>query len=106
MAQLNEGLGQLQLAMAELGASGPVTTLTASDFGCTFFVERQWFTPRGHHFIIGGAARGGRCYGKVPRVSLTSDGSGRAGTFAAVPGGQRVLPSIGSFANPNLGFMR
>ncbi len=125
MAQLNEGLGQFQLALAELGVADRVTTFTASDFGRTLSSngngsDHGW---GGHHFIMGAAVRGGRYYGTAPRVSLTSDdqvGQGRllpstsvdqyAATLARWFGVSStemptVLPNIGNFASADLGFM-
>jgi uncharacterized protein (DUF1501 family) len=125
MAQLNEGLGQFQLALAELGVADKVTTFTASDFGRTLSSngngsDHGWGS---HHFIMGAAVRGGRYYGTAPRVSLTSDdqvGQGRllpttsvdqyAATLARWFGVSAtemptVLPNIGNFATADLGFM-
>ncbi|WP_428028005.1 DUF1501 domain-containing protein [Altererythrobacter sp.] len=125
-------LGQLDFAMdafyratLELGVSDQVTTFTASDFGRTLSVngdgsDHGW---GGHHFILGGAVRGGRFYGKAPHVSLTSDdqvGRGRllpttsvdeySATLARWFGISElelpsVSPNIGRFAQPDLGFM-
>jgi uncharacterized protein (DUF1501 family) len=125
MSQLNEGLGQFQVALAELGVADKVTTFTASDFGRTLSSngdgsDHGW---GGHHFVMGGAVRGGRYYGQAPRVSLTSDdqvGQGRllpstavdqyaatlARWFGVTPTEMRtVLPNIGNFASTDLGFM-
>jgi uncharacterized protein (DUF1501 family) len=125
MVALNEGLGQFQLAMTELGVSDKVTTFTASDFGRTLASngdgsDHGW---GGHHFIMGGAVQGGRYYGTAPQISVTSNdqvGQGRllpstsvdqyAATLARwfgvsateMPG---ILPNIGNFANANLGFL-
>jgi uncharacterized protein (DUF1501 family) len=125
MAQVNEGLGQFQLALAELGVADKVTTFTASDFGRTLSSngngsDHGW---GGHHFIMGAAVRGGRYYGTAPRVSLSSDdqvGQGRllpstsvdqyAATLARWFGVSptempTILPNIGNFATADLGFM-
>jgi uncharacterized protein (DUF1501 family) len=125
MADLNEGLGQFQLALAELGVADKVTTFTASDFGRTLSFngdgsDHGWGS---HHFVMGAAVRGGRYYGTAPHVSLTSDdqvGQGRllpttsvdqfaatlARWFGVSPTEMRtVLPNIGNFSNTNLGFM-
>jgi uncharacterized protein (DUF1501 family) len=125
MAQVNEGLGQFQLAMAELGVADKVTTFTASDFGRTLSSngngsDHGW---GGHHFIMGAAVRGGQYYGTAPSVSLETDdqvGQGRllpstsvdqyAATLARWFGVSdtempTILPNIGRFATADLGFM-
>jgi uncharacterized protein (DUF1501 family) len=125
MAALNEGLGQFQVAMAELGVTDKVTTFTASDFGRTMSSngdgsDHGWGS---HHFVVGGAVQGGRYYGTAPKVSLTSTdqvGQGRllpttsvdqyAATLARWFGVSPtemvgLLPNIGNFATANLGFM-
>ena len=125
LALVNEGMGQFQLAMAELGVSNQVTTFTASDFGRTLSSngdgsDHGW---GGHHFVMGGAVQGGRYYGTAPRVSITSDdqvGQGRllpstsvdqyAATLARWFGVSStemplIFAGIGNFATANLGFM-
>jgi uncharacterized protein (DUF1501 family) len=125
MAALNEGLGQFQAAMVELGVANKVTTFTASDFGRTMSSngdgsDHGWGS---HHFVVGGAVQGGRYYGTAPKVSVTSTdqvGQGRllpttsvdqyAATLARWFGVSPtemvgLLPNIGNFATANLGFM-
>jgi len=52
-----------------------VTTFTGSDFGRTFTnngdgTDHGW---GGHHFVMGGAIKGGEVYGKFPAYSTASD---------------------------------
>lgn len=69
-------------ATVEMGVADKVTTFTASDFGRTLTSngdgsDHGW---GGHHFIVGGAVRGQRFYGKAPEISVTGDeqvGQGR-----------------------------
>jgi uncharacterized protein (DUF1501 family) len=122
---VNEAMGQFQIAMGELGVAQKVTTFTASDFGRTLSyngdgTDHGW---GGHHFVMGGAVRGGRYYGTAPRISVTSDdqvGQGRllptasvdqfAATLARwfgvsateLPG---IFPNLANFPTSNLGFM-
>ncbi len=126
MAALNEGLGQFQAAMVELGVADKVTAFTASDFGRTLASngdgsDHGWGS---HHFVVGGAVQGGRYYGTAPKVSVTSTdqvGQGRllpttsvdqyAATLARWFGVSPtemvgLLPNIGNFATADLGFMR
>jgi uncharacterized protein (DUF1501 family) len=125
MAKVNEAIGQFYKATVELGVQNSVTTFTASDFGRTLASngdgsDHGW---GGHHFIVGGAVKGGQYYGKAPSVSIKTDdqvGEGRllpttsvdqyAATLARWFGVSdselpTVLPRIGNFATSNLGFM-
>jgi uncharacterized protein (DUF1501 family) len=82
MARLNDALTAFYAATVELGVADQVVTFTASDFGRTLTTnadgsDHGW---GGHHFVMGGAVRGGRFYGTAPRVSVSSDdqvGQGR-----------------------------
>lgn len=112
-------------ATMELGVADQVTTFTASDFGRTLQSngngsDHGW---GGHHFILGGAVKGGRFYGVAPQISVKSDdqvGQGRllptvsvdqyAATLAkwfgvATSELPSVAPNIGRFSNSNLGFL-
>jgi uncharacterized protein (DUF1501 family) len=112
-------------AMQTLGVSNQVTTFTASDFGRTLSSngdgsDHGWGS---HHFIMGGAVKGGEYYGTFPRMGMGNDdevGSGRlipttsvdqyAATLASWFGVgnsdmRLVLPNIGNFSNTNLGFV-
>jgi uncharacterized protein (DUF1501 family) len=125
MAKVNEAIGQFYKATVELGVQNNVTTFTASDFGRTLASngdgsDHGWGA---HHFIVGGAVKGGQFYGKAPSISITTDdqvGEGRllpttsvdqyAATLARWFGVSdselpTILPRIGSFATSNLGFM-
>lgn len=53
-----------------------VTTFTASEFGRTLGSngngsDHGW---GGHHLVLGGAVRGGRCYGAHPDIALDGPG--------------------------------
>jgi uncharacterized protein (DUF1501 family) len=109
----------------ELGVANQVTTFTASDFGRTLASngdgsDHGWGS---HHFVLGGAVRGGRFYGTPPAVELSGPnavGGGRllpttsvdqfAATLAAwfgVPANDLplVVPNIGNYSARNLGFV-
>ncbi|MEM6580254.1 MAG: DUF1501 domain-containing protein [Pseudomonadota bacterium] len=66
----------------ELGIESDVTTFTAADFGRTLTVngdgtDHGW---GGHHFVVGGAVRGGDIYGDIPVSQLGHEqdwGNGR-----------------------------
>ena len=128
--QISQGLNAFNSATAELGVSKQVTTFTASDFSRTFNTNGADTTTAGsdhgwgsHHMIMGGAVQGGSIYGSVPVLKLGSandTGRGRwipttsvdeySATLASWFGVSAtnlptVLPNIGRFAAPNLGFM-
>jgi len=125
MAQLDEAMSAFYQSTVEMGVADKVTAFTASDFGRTLASngdgsDHGW---GGHHFIVGGAVKGGQFYGTAPKVNLYSDdqvGQGRLLPTVAVDqmsatlmqwfgvsDAERptVLPNIGRFAAPDLGFM-
>jgi uncharacterized protein (DUF1501 family) len=111
--------------MESLTIGDKVTAFTASDFGRTLTSngdgsDHGWGS---HHFIMGGAVKGGDYYGTFPVMGLNNNdevGSGRllpstsvdqyASTLAlwfgvGVNDLNMVVPNIGNFATSNLGFM-
>ena len=122
---LSQGLKAFYDATVELGVVNQVTTFTASDFGRAakpngVGSDHGWGS---HHFILGGAVRGGEVFGRFPALALDGPddaGSGRlipttavdeyAATLATWFGVSAselptVLPNIGRFASRNLGFL-
>ncbi|MSU48112.1 MAG: DUF1501 domain-containing protein [Opitutus sp.] len=125
LSQISQAINAFYSATAELGVANQVTTFTASDFGRTLRSngdgsDHGWGS---HHFIVGGAVRGTDIYGRMPTLSVNGPddtGLGRwipttsvdeyAATLATWFGVSAsdlptVLPNIGRFAKPNLGFM-
>ncbi len=125
LAQISAAVSAFQNATNEIGASNQVTLFTASDFGRTYRSngdgsDHGWGN---HQFIVGGAVKGGDIYGKMPTLTINGPddtGLGRwipttsvdeyAATLATWFGVSAadlpvVLPNIGRFAKPNLGFL-
>lgn len=126
LEEISQGMAAFYDATVELGCENNVTTFTASDFGRTFNTngdgsDHGWGS---HHMIMGGTVRGGDIYGTMPVLEINGpDDTGRgrwipttsvdeyAATLARWFGVSEsdlpmVLPNIGRFAQPDLGFMR
>ncbi|MET0210447.1 MAG: DUF1501 domain-containing protein [Burkholderiaceae bacterium] len=125
LGQLAGAMASFDAALRELNVADKVTSFTASDFGRTLSSngdgsDHGWGS---HHFVMGGAVKGGRFYGTPPAVATNGAddvGQGRllpttsvdqlASTLAlwmGVPASDlsRVLPGIVNFNNRDLGFM-
>jgi uncharacterized protein (DUF1501 family) len=137
LVQVSEAVRAFYDSTVELGLERQVTTFTLSDFGRTLQPagsggvvgsDHAWGN---HHFVVGGAVRGGDFYGvpgpngtvfPVLQLSGPSDTDTRgrwiptasveqyAATLASwygVSGGDIpiVFPNIGRFSTPDLGFM-
>ena len=125
LRDISLSLNAFNNALTQIGAQNQVTTFTASDFGRTYNTngdgsDHGWGS---HHFLMGGAVRGGDIYGRMPAFAIDGpDDTGRgrwipttsvdeyAGTLAKWFGVSAtnlpvILPNIGRFANPDLGFM-
>jgi uncharacterized protein (DUF1501 family) len=71
MARLAHALAYFDGVLGGLGAQDGVTTFTASDFGRTFTsngdgTDHGWGS---HHFVMGGAVRGGQLFGRFPTLA-------------------------------------
>jgi uncharacterized protein (DUF1501 family) len=125
LRDVSQALGAFYDATVELGCANQVTAFTASDFGRAFSTngdgsDHGWGS---HHLVVGGAVKGGDIYGKMPEWSINGPddtGLGRwiptisvdeySATLATWFGVSAtnlplVLPNIGRFAKPNLGFL-
>jgi uncharacterized protein (DUF1501 family) len=125
LAQVSQAVNAFQNATAELGAAEKVTLFTSSDFGRTYRSngdgsDHGWGN---HQFIVGGAVKGTEIYGKMPVLTIggpddttqgrwipTTSVDEYAATLATWFGVSAadlplVLPNIGRFAKPNLGFL-
>ena len=85
MATLGQALGAFQAAITQMGLGANVTTFTASDFGRTLTsngdgTDHGWGN---HHFLMGGAIRGGEILGTPP--ALANNGPDDVGQGRLVP---------------------
>ncbi len=124
-ADVSRNVAAFYRATVELGCADQVTTFTSSDFGRTYNTngdgsDHGWGS---HHLVVGGAVKGGDIYGQMPNLTINGpDDTGRgrwipttsvdeyAATLATWFGVSAtnlpvVLPNIGRFAQPNLGFV-
>jgi uncharacterized protein (DUF1501 family) len=85
--KLAQALRQLDTDLATLGLQDQVTTFTASDFGRTITSngdgsDHGWGS---HHFVMGGAVKGGRFYGEWPEVTDFEEGKHNIGQGRLLP---------------------
>jgi uncharacterized protein (DUF1501 family) len=125
MTELADAMAAFYQATVSLGVADSVTAFTASDFGRTLDSNGEgsdhgWGA---HHFIAGGAVKGGELYGTWPDTVLrgpndvgrgnllpTTSVNQYAATLASwfgISAAQMpdVLPSSVNFPQSNLGFM-
>jgi uncharacterized protein (DUF1501 family) len=125
LAQVAAAMKSFYDATVELGVANQVTAFTASDFGRTLSSngdgsDHGWGS---HHFVQGGAVQGGRFWGDLPAVSVTTPdqvGQGRllpttsvdqmAATLASWMGVSDtnlalVAPNIGNYSVKKLGWL-
>ena len=125
LGELGDAMAAFYAATAALGVAQSVTAFTTSEFGRALQSngrgsDHGW---GGHHFIMGGAVLGNRVYGSFPTVAIggpEDSGQGRlipstsvdeyAATLARWFGVSEatlptVLPNLGRFSKPNLGFL-
>lgn len=126
LGELSQCMSAFYKATKELNISDRVTLFTASDFGRTFQsngsgADHAWGS---HAFVLGDSVKGGNIYGAYPTIALNGPddvGEGRwvpttavdqySATLAKWYGVSSptdlatVLPNIGRFATPDVGFM-
>lgn len=77
MARLAHALKYFDTVISAMGMANNVTTFTGSDFGRSFTsngdgTDHGW---GGHHFVMGGAVKGGDLYGAFPAYGLPMAGN-------------------------------
>jgi uncharacterized protein (DUF1501 family) len=127
LGQLSPALKAFYDATAALGVADQVTTFTLSDFGRTFQPaagggsDHAWGN---HHFILGGAVRGGALYGRfpvlerggpddadtegrwIPTTAVDQYGATLARWFGASAADiAAIFPNLGRFPVADLGFL-
>jgi uncharacterized protein (DUF1501 family) len=125
LANVSACLAAFYAATVELGVAQSVTTFTQSDFGRTLTsngdgTDHAW---GGVQIVVGQSVRGQRIFGRYPRLDLNGpDDVGGGRLIPAVSADQyaatlarwfgigdadltRVAPSIGNFAERDLGFL-
>lgn len=127
LTEVSQCMSAFYQATKELGIADRVTLFTASDFGRTFQsngtgADHAWGS---HALVLGDSVNGGSIYGAYPTLALGGPddvGEGRwvpsssvdeySATLARWYGVssatdlRTVLPNIGRFASPDLGFMK
>jgi uncharacterized protein (DUF1501 family) len=96
MARLDHALGCFDAVLGAIGAREQVTTFTASDFG-RLFTSNGDGTDHGwgaHHFVMGGAVRGGRVQGRMPVLGLKNAHNNRFDSSPDQIGNGCLLPGI------------
>ena len=84
LAQLDHALGYFDAAIISLGLGNQITAFTASDFNRTFTTngtgtDHAW---GGHHFVTGGAVKGGDIYGAYPTLGIDRTATTTTPAFA------------------------
>jgi uncharacterized protein (DUF1501 family) len=125
--ELAPALAAFQRALDGLGMGDRVTTFTLSDFNRTYRINANAGTDHAwgnHHFVLGGAVKGGAFYGRFP--DLTMGGPDDASDYGAwiptasieqygatlarwfgVPAASlwQVFPNLSAFPTADLGFL-
>ncbi len=103
MAQVAGSLDYFLTSLQTLGLLNNVTLFTASDFGRTLVSngdgsDHGWGS---HHFVAGGAVRGGNAYGRFPDLATGSGDDIGSGRLLPGIGVSQLAASLGSWMGLN-----
>jgi len=95
MARVAQALRYFDTTLGALAARNLVTTFTASDFGRTFTsngdgTDHGWGS---HHFVMGGAVKGGDVYGRFPTLATKNTNNNNFDGSADQLGNGSLLPT-------------
>lgn len=95
MARLGHAMAYFDATLGAIGARNAVTTFTASDFGRTFTsngdgTDHGWGA---HHFVMGGAVRGGDLYGAFPVLGVKNTNNNNFDASPDQLGNGSLLPA-------------
>ncbi|MDO9073157.1 MAG: DUF1501 domain-containing protein [Rubrivivax sp.] len=96
MARLAHALAYFDGALGALNARDKVTTFTASDFGRSFTsngdgTDHGW---GGHHFVMGGAVKGGDIHGRFPILGTKNGNNNNFDSSPDQIGNGALLPEV------------
>jgi len=95
MAKLAHAMSYFDTTLGAMNARSKVTTFTASDFGRTFTsngdgTDHGWGA---HHFVMGGAVKGGDIYGTVPVLGAKNTNNNNFDSSPDQLGNGSLLPT-------------
>ena len=96
MARLSQAMSYFDGALGALNARNNVTLFTGSDFGRTFTsngdgTDHGWGS---HHFVMGGAVRGGDLYGRFPTLGVKNASNNNFDSSPDQLGNGALLPEV------------
>jgi len=96
MARMAQAMKYFDDTLGNLGARSMVTTFTGSDFGRTFTsngdgTDHGWGA---HHFVMGGAVKGGDLYGRFPVLGPKNTNNNNFDSSPDQLGNGSLLPEI------------
>jgi len=95
LARVAHAMRYFDTALGNINARNNVTTFTASDFGRTFTsngdgTDHGWGS---HHFVMGGAVKGGELYGRFPVLAVKNANNNNFDGSADQLGNGALLPT-------------
>jgi len=127
MTQINDAVNAFYKYTVAAGVDSMVTTFSMSDFSRTFIGNANAGTDHAygaHHFVLGGAVKGGKFYGTFPQlVPKGPDDSGSNGSWLPTTSVDQIggtlaawfgmpaadidytFPNLKNFGTKNLGFV-